>query len=523
MSNKATEEEGTGAETIGSPESGEQQRQLSARDFPIGLIIDGKYQVESILGQGGMGIVVAAKHVQLKERVALKFLRVEQSSEDTGGFKSRFRREAQIAAKIRNEHITRVIDVGVWKDTEFMVMEHLDGKDLRQVMRASPAGGMDVARAVDFAMQACEGLAEVHARGVVHRDLKPSNLFVVPRSDGGELIKILDFGISKWVADMDVQDDELTKTGAVLGSPKYMAPEQLFGSNSVDARADVWSVGAITYEMVTGRPPFDEPTFARLCARLASGTPPKKPREHRPDLSEQLEAAIMLCLEPNLDQRIPNVAALAGELLAAVGDEFAEPLRQRLQLVLDGGIPVSTTGTNPSLMRSGSYVAHSLSLSRTGSASGSKSAAAVLAATGETAVAPAPEKKSRGGIIAVAVVLLLAGLFFVFRRGQATEHQTPAPTGSATESAKAQPSIAATSATNTATSAPTSAVPAPASTSASAAPTKAVVQPVIKKNGTVKTAEPPPPTATTAAPPPPPPPPPATTTAKPNNPLEDRQ
>src|SRR4051812_1884477 len=188
MSNKATEEESKeGAETtvgsVSSPESGEQVRQLSSKDFPIGLIIDGKYQVETILGQGGMGIVVAAKHVQLKERVALKFLRVEQSSEDTGGFKSRFRREAQIAAKIRNEHITRVIDVGVWKDTEFMVMEHLDGRDLRQTMRATPGVGMSLDRAIDFAVQTCEGLAEVHARGVVHRDLKPSNLFVVPRSD----------------------------------------------------------------------------------------------------------------------------------------------------------------------------------------------------------------------------------------------------------------------------------------------------------------------------------------------------
>src|SRR5690242_11522955 len=124
MSNggKAAEEAGAGAETLGTPESGEHAKQLSAKDFPIGIVIDGKYQVEAILGQGGMGIVVAAKHLQLKDRVALKFLRVEQTSEDTGGFKSRFRREAQIAAKIRNEHITRVIDVGTWHDTEYMVM-----------------------------------------------------------------------------------------------------------------------------------------------------------------------------------------------------------------------------------------------------------------------------------------------------------------------------------------------------------------------------------------------------------------
>jgi serine/threonine-protein kinase len=307
-----------------------------------------------------------------------------------------------------------------------------------------------------------------------------------------------------------------------------MAPEQLFGSNSVDARADVWSVGAITYEMVTGRPPFDEPTFARLCARLASGTPPKPPREHRPDLPEELEAAIMLCLEPNLEKRIPNVAALAGELLAAMGDEHADNLRQRLQLVLDGGIPVSTTGTNPSLMRSGSYVAHSLSLSRTGSASGSKNAAAVLAATGETASAAAPQKKNRTPIFIGAAVLLLGILFLVFRRGEATEPQKPlatAPPPSASQPANT--TTASITATAT-TSAPTvAAVTASTSASATATTAKATAAPIVKKgpSGPAKTAEPPPPPATTTAAvvAPPPPPPTATTTAKPNNPLEDRQ
>ncbi len=327
-------------------------RVLSSRDFPTGTIIDGKYQIVAPLGEGGMGVVVAAMHLQLRETVALKFLRLDEGR-NLSDLRSRFRREAQICAKVRNEHIVRVIDVGTFGDAEYMVMEHLVGTDLRRLQKETVPFPLE--RAVDILVQICDGLAAVHAHGIVHRDLKPSNIFVTKGSDGTELVKILDFGISKWTAAPETPDDDLTKTGAVLGSPKYMAPEQLFGSSTVDARADIWSIGAILYELVTGQAPFHQPSFARLCAELASGEPPEPPNLYRDALPEELDAAIMLCLQPNPDERLPNVAVLAGELLAAMKRDGADTVRARLSNVLG-----NTPGDDA--MKSGQYVTQSLSV-----------------------------------------------------------------------------------------------------------------------------------------------------------------
>ncbi|HEY2512215.1 MAG TPA: serine/threonine-protein kinase, partial [Polyangiaceae bacterium] len=142
----------------------------------VGTTIDGKYKIDEIIGRGAMGVVVAATHIHLRERVALKFLSTKAHG-DTSDFHSRFRREAQVSAKLRNEHITRVIDVGVWRErVPFMVMDHLVGYDLRRTLKSSPEGRLPTALALDYVVQMCEGLAEAHAHGIVHRDLKPSNL-----------------------------------------------------------------------------------------------------------------------------------------------------------------------------------------------------------------------------------------------------------------------------------------------------------------------------------------------------------
>src|SRR6478735_12588042 len=203
-----------------------------ADELQPGAIVEGKYQVEHVLGRGGMGIVVAATHITLRERVALKFLLVRDDSADD--FAARFKREAQVSAKMRSEHVARVIDVGMWKGRAmFMVMEFLAGTDLRKLLRAQ--GPLSVETAVGYMVQICEGMAEAHANNVVHRDLKPSNLYLTKRPDGSDLVKILDFGISKWNP-TDEEVGELTRTGVVLGSPKYVAPEQVFGSAVVDAR-----------------------------------------------------------------------------------------------------------------------------------------------------------------------------------------------------------------------------------------------------------------------------------------------
>lgn len=503
------------ADETASPEnvSASGPRPLTQADLPAGTVVD-KYKLGGVLGQGGMGLVVAAEHVQLREQVALKFLRVE--GESGQGFRSRFRREAQICAQIKNEHITRVLDIGTYKDADYMVMERLAGRDLRGYLKLKAP--LELATAVDFAVQACEGLAEVHARGVVHRDLKPSNLFVTQRSDGSQLIKILDFGISKWATEMDAEEEELTQTGAVLGSPKYMAPEQLFGSSTVDARADVWSIGAILYEMLTGRPPFEEPTFARLCVRISQGEPPARPRAKRPEIPEELDAAVMLCLEPNIANRLPNVATIAGELLAAIGDPLADPVRERLQVVLDGGT-LSPSSQIP-LMRSGQYVA--ASLTRTGSQSGARSAPSTASAVDVDVTAP-PERGRRKVVFALAALVAAIAIFFALRSGAppppAAATAPPEPTPTATlEQAKAAiaPPVAA--------SAEPEADPAKAP---SAAATTAAPKPAFAKTkaAVAKTAEPTA-AATPATPPPPPPPAPSPVAKEPpksGSPLEDRQ
>ncbi len=303
----------------------------------VGTVIDGRYRVDEILGEGAMGVVVGAKHLSLGERVALKFLRCRSRGVDDD-FRARFRREARVSAMLRDEHVTRVTDVGIWRDhVPYMVMEYLAGTDLRRLVKSE--GPLPVARAVDLVVQICVGMAEAHGKGVVHRDLKPSNVFVVPRADGSELVKIIDFGISKWAAG-EADLDELTKTGIVLGSPKYMAPEQLAGSARVDARADVWSIGAILYQLLAGRPPFDFANYARLFAEVTSGRPPPA---FGAEVPKAVEAVLMRCFASDPDARVQNVAQLAGGLLDALEAPFAAAVRERLEATLRSGAELSVS------------------------------------------------------------------------------------------------------------------------------------------------------------------------------------
>lgn len=300
-------------------------------DLAIGTVVNGKYRIESVLGRGAMGVVVECQHVELHERVALKFLMAGNTAHEDLGV--RFLREAQMSARLKNEHISRVVDVGVWEGSvPYMVMEYLEGKDLRATMRAH--GRLRLERAIDYAVQACEGVAEAHAQGIVHRDLKPSNLFVTRRADGSDLVKILDFGISKWSLP-GREIGEGTETGIILGSPKYMSPEQIFASSKVDARADVWSIGAIVYEMLAGRPPFDMATFAQTCAELSTDRLPPSICAQVQEVPPALEIAVFRCFERAVDRRTQTVAELAGELLDAIGSPFASVVRQRIEATLD--------------------------------------------------------------------------------------------------------------------------------------------------------------------------------------------
>jgi eukaryotic-like serine/threonine-protein kinase len=272
-----------------------------------GEILAGRYRVERVLASGGMGVVVAARHVSLGQRVALKFLLSNLPA--TSEVAARFEREGKAAALLRSEHVARVTDIGQLENgAPFMVMEFLDGSDLATVVERE--GPLSIPSAVEYVLQTCEGLAEAHAAHIVHRDLKPSNLFRTMRPDGSPLIKILDFGISK--VD-DASSAAVTSTAAVLGSPLYMSPEQMQSSKSVDARSDIWSLGVVLHQLLTGKPPFEEETLPALCVAIATKAPTSL-RSILPNAPPELEAIINRCLQKSPAARFQNVAELATAL-----------------------------------------------------------------------------------------------------------------------------------------------------------------------------------------------------------------
>jgi serine/threonine-protein kinase len=515
------------------PEDEQSEIRSILQTLRSGTVIDGKYRVDHVLGRGAMGVVVAATHLQLGEHVALKFLRIQNPTADQD-FQSRFRREARLSARLKSEHITRVIDVGVWREkVPFMVMEYLVGGDLRALTRWTGPLPLDIV--LDFAIQICSGIAVAHALGAVHRDLKSSNVFVTQRPDGSPLLKILDFGISKWGT--EPESIELTKTGVVLGSPKYMAPEQLFGSAEVDARADVWSVGAIIYEMLTGKPPYDVPTVMRVCAVLSTNEMPPALASVRSDVPDGLEAALFKCFARNPVDRVQNVGELAGALLEAAGAPGAAAMKQRILATLDPSRAtrdplLSTTGAHAAFSVSGAF--STIGATTASISSSSSSAARRVSGSGPTtraeapnpstsaALAPAEEPKPRRRalpwIVLGIVVAAIAAAFALHRTGEHAATSAPSaapsapptaePTGVSTAATAATPAIASATAT-----APT---PDAAPTHRAGAAPHATATPKAKPSATSKE-----PTATAAPPPvtaPPPPPP-----APKGNPLEERQ
>jgi serine/threonine-protein kinase len=292
-------------------------------DVPIGegTMLADKYRVERVLGRGGMGIVVAAKHVELDQRVALKFLLPEAM--ESAEVVERFAREARAAVKIESEHVARVIDVGRLENgLPYMVMEYLNGRDLAAEL--DERGKLSIDDALEYVLQACEAIAQAHALGIIHRDLKPANLFVTTRPDGTTIIKVLDFGISKVsLTGASPAEMSLTQTAAIMGSPTYMSPEQMRASRDVDPRADIWALGVILYELLTGQPPFLGSTMPELCASILKDAP-EPVRVLRPDVPPAVEAAIMRCLEKKPADRFSNVAELASAIV-----DFA-PRRARI-------------------------------------------------------------------------------------------------------------------------------------------------------------------------------------------------
>ncbi|MBI4701945.1 MAG: serine/threonine protein kinase, partial [Deltaproteobacteria bacterium] len=285
-----------------------------------GDVVGGKYRVEGLLGAGGMGAVVAATHLQLDQPVAIKFL-LAKAAQNPNSF-ARFTREARAAAKIGSEHVARVTDVGALPDgTPYMVMERLQGEDLGQCLRRGP---LPVAEAVDYLLQAAEALAEAHAAGIVHRDLKPENLFLAKRADGSKHVKVLDFGISKILAEAAGAGPtpNLTQTAAVIGSPLYMAPEQMRSARQADTRTDIWALGAILYELVSGESPFSATTMPEVCVKILQDSPPPL-RGRVAGASPEFDAVIACALAKSPEERFPNLGAMAEALLPLGGESAA--------------------------------------------------------------------------------------------------------------------------------------------------------------------------------------------------------
>ncbi|MBK6462696.1 MAG: protein kinase [Myxococcales bacterium] len=284
----------------------------------------GKYDLVRRLGAGGMGEVHLAVHVGLGHQVAIKLL--HRGALENPAAVERFQREGRAAVALKSPHVARVLDLGVTDSGEpFMVMEYVEGKDLAAHLAAH--GPLSVGEAATYVLQACEGLAEAHAKGIVHRDLKPANLYLATAIDGQPLVKILDFGISKLSAEAQQGANvQLTQTRTSMGSPSYMSPEQLRSARSVDGRADLWSLGVVLHELVTGALPFDAETLTELTARVIADEP-APPSRIASGVSPEFDRIVARCLAKDRERRYPDVATLARDL---------EPLAARLPQAAQG-------------------------------------------------------------------------------------------------------------------------------------------------------------------------------------------
>jgi serine/threonine protein kinase len=278
----------------------------------LGQVIAGKYQVQGVLGEGGMGVVVSAWHLGLEQRVAIKLLLSHMRQSDSSALE-RFQREARAAARIQSEHVCRVLDTGHLEDgTPFLVMEYLEGADLSDELVRR--GRFEPGEAVRYVREACVALTSAHQAGVIHRDLKPANLFLVQRTDGVRMIKVLDFGVSKSTSSSGAPNLTLTKTSSMVGSPIYMSPEQLNSSKDVDARTDIWALGVILYELIAGRTPFYGESIAQLVNAVLN-TEPEPLASLNIDLPAGLEQVMRKALSKSRDQRYGS----ARELYNALG------------------------------------------------------------------------------------------------------------------------------------------------------------------------------------------------------------
>ena len=294
----------------------------------IGMTIDGRYRIDRVLGRGGMGTVYAARLVALDKLVALKLLRPVQ---DDGQAVGRFEREARAASRLGNPHIVDIFDFGrAQNGLSYLAMELLDGEDLGNLLARERRVPLE--RALRIVLQCCTALGAAHAAGIVHRDLKPENVFLVTRGDEREFVKVVDFGLAK-ISETE-QDGapgrKLTRTGMIFGTPQYMSPEQGMG-RPTDHRSDVYALGLILYELLTGKVPFDGETFMSVIQQHLSDPPPAlRVTEPSVEVPPSVEAVIYRCLDKRAGSRPQSMGELAEELVSALRGAGQDAMAARL-------------------------------------------------------------------------------------------------------------------------------------------------------------------------------------------------
>jgi serine/threonine-protein kinase len=305
-------------------------------------LIARRFRIGRAIGTGGMSAVFRGRDERLGREVAFKILNPELAL--SRQVVARFVNEARTLARLDCPHIVRVFDAGVTKEADgaplpYMVLELLHGEDLRAQCDRGPVEDPTVA--VDWILQACEGLAAAHAEGVVHRDLKPDNLFIAAQPDGTEVVKVIDFGIARSIT----RPSALTAVGGSVGSPGYMSPEQLRDASAADERSDIWSLGVVLYELLAGVPPFEADSMMTLCSQILAGRPPRVAR-HRPDLPRGLAQVIHRCLQIDPEDRYANIAELAEALseFCPGSEEAVRRIQRRLSARTSGEVVVASGG-----------------------------------------------------------------------------------------------------------------------------------------------------------------------------------
>ncbi len=424
-------------------------------DVPArGSVVDGKYRIERVIGEGGMGVVLAAHHLLLDQRVAVKMMRSSAASQADSV--PRLLREARASARLRSEHVVRVMDVGVSDGLPFIVMEYLEGQDLQSILASH--GPLPVADVCDYALQALVALGEAHANGILHRDLKPSNLFLTKRPDGPPIVKILDFGVAKSMA-LTAETARLTSSGAIMGSPVYMSPEQVRGTRDIDARSDIWSIGVVLYELLTGALPFSGDTVGGVFAAILE-SPYSAMRILRPEIPDGLDAIVARCLARRREDRFANVAELARAVSTLARAASRDSLVERVEKAL-AQAPASVKSLASEHPPPGP-IADPLAATRAAPLPAPPAPPPVGARTGQEAVVTSTtgrmevSRRSRLPAIAGVTLGVLAGGLVVVAVTRSSPHDVadglgPSPSPGA--------SVAATTAATPAPAAPSSATP----------------------------------------------------------------